>query len=143
MNNKKSNKIENQKHIVEYLIRKFNQNSRPNKEVLHKIASKTKISYQKILKWFLDERFKRNKAHYSHPNHYPIETTKFLLEKYEKQRYPSSDMLRIYANKISLTFKKVQMWFKGRRFNEKKFKRNDRIMFDKGILYILNLINFY
>ena len=39
----------------------------------------------------------------------------FLRKEYEKQPYPSNEMVQIIANKCNLTFKQVTNWFYARR----------------------------
>lgn len=39
----------------------------------------------------------------------------FLQKEYEKQPYPSSEMIQIFANKCNLTSKQVTNWFYVRR----------------------------
>ena len=99
------------------MIRKFNQNSKPYKNEIYKIASKTKCTYQQILKWYSDERFKRYRSRY-----FPEKTTKFLLEEFQKQRYPSPDMIQIFANKLNLTKKQVFRWFSKKRYENSHVK---------------------
>jgi hypothetical protein len=120
LNNKSLNTIENQKYVVDYLIRKFNQNSKPYKKEMYKIASKTKCTYQQILKWYSDERYKMYRSRY-----FPAKTIKFLLEEYEKQRYPSPDMIQIFANKLNLTKKQIARWFNKKRYKNSHVKSNE------------------
>ena len=49
------------KHIVEYLLRKYNQNPRPNSEEIDKMACKTKLTPKQIKRWFKSEWDKRKK----------------------------------------------------------------------------------
>ena len=113
------------------MIKKFNQNPKPYRKEIHKIASKTKCTYQQIIKWFSDERFKRNRDRF-----FPEKTIKFLIEEFEKQRYPSPDTIHLFANKLNLTYKQVLRWFNRRRYNNGITKLND----EKGIFIFNNNI---
>ncbi len=124
MSNKSLNKIENQKHIVDYLIKKYKQNTKPNNQEVYKIASKTKFTCQQIKKWFSDERFKRNRDHC-----FPEKTLNFLIQEFEKQRYPSTEMIQMFANELNLTLKQVMQWFCDRRYKYGHAILNDK----KGI----------
>ncbi len=133
MSNKSLNKIENQKHIVDYLIKKYKQNTKPNNQEVYKIASKTKFTCQQIKKWFSDERFKRNRDRC-----FPEKTLNFLIQEFEKQRYLSPDKIHLFANKLNLTYKQVLRWFNRRRCKNGFTKLNDK----KGI-FIYNKIELF
>ena len=71
--------------------------------------------------WFKHQRckngfFDRNKMNFFGRTHYfPNETKQFLLKEYEKQRYPSTEMTQIFANKLNLKKNQVNSWFCKRR----------------------------
>jgi predicted solute-binding protein len=60
--------------------------------------------------------------------HFPIEKRNFLIQEYEKQQYPSTEMIQMFANELNLTFKQVMQWFCDRRY---KYGHTNVILNDK------------
>ena len=62
---------------------------------------------------------------------FSIEIKSFLIQEYEKQPYPSSEMIQIFANKCNLTSGQVRTWFKDQRYRNSFFNRNKMNFFGR------------
>ena len=65
--------------------------------------------------------------------YFSIEKRNYLIQEYEKQRYPSTDMIQMFANKLNLTFKQVMKWFCEQRY---KNGHTNVILNDKKGIFI-------
>jgi hypothetical protein len=107
--------------IKSFLIQEYEKQPYPSSEMIQIFANKCNLTSGQVRTWFKDQRyrksfFNRNKMNFFGRTHsFPDKTKQFLLKEYEKQRYPSTEMIQIFANKLNLTKNQVNRWFCKRR----------------------------
>lgn len=107
--------------IKSFLIQEYEKQPYPSSEMIQIFANKCNLTSGQVRTWFRDQRyrksfFNRNKMNFFGRTHsFPDKTKQFLLKEYEKQRYPSTEMIQIFANKLNLTKNQVNRWFCKRR----------------------------
>ena len=102
-------------------MQEYEKQQYPRSDMIKIFANKCNLTSDQVRTWFGHQRNRngfvdRNKINLFGRTHYfPDETKQFLLNEYEKQRYPRPDMIQIFANKLNLTKKQVSRWFCKRR----------------------------
>ena len=110
------------------MIKKYKENSRPDRTQIEAICLHTKLNHSQISDWFN----KRRSNLYETQQRIRIseKNIKVLKREYEKDRFPTAEKQKQISNDLKLEFKTVNGWFKYTRqklgHTEKEFKRLDK-----------------
>ena len=106
--------------INKILLKEYENNRYPSEETINELVLKSNLSQIQIKRWFNRTRYKLNKTNrnYQLAN---FKTKQFLLNEYEKNKYPDSKTIERLALETNLSTKKVYNWFRTQR-SELKLK---------------------
>jgi len=131
-NNNKSKPNNNlSEATISYLDKKFQKNQRPTQNEIKLITSNTILTNKQVSNWFLNKRLNEKKIlqpeNKNKITKYQFENTKkeYLLNEYDRNKYPSKQTLERISLEINLTPKQVETWFKNKRhqLDDKKSSR--------------------
>jgi hypothetical protein len=116
---------------ISYLNKKFLKNQRPNQDEIKIITSNTILTNKQVSNWFLNKRLDEKKIlqpkNKTTITKFQFENTKkeYLLNEYDKNKYPNKQTLERISLEINLTPKQVETWFKNKRhqLDDKKSSR--------------------
>jgi len=131
-NNNKSKPNNNlSEATISYLDKKFQKNQRPTQNEIKLITSNTILTNKQVSNWFLNKRLNEKKIlqpeNKNKITKYQFENTKkeYLLNEYDRNKYPSKQTLERISLEINVTQKQVETWFKNKRhqLDDKKSSR--------------------
>ena len=96
-------------------MQEYEKQQYPSSDMIKIFANKCNLTFEQVRTWFRHQRKRNGFVDRNKINYFPDETKQFLLKEYEKKRYPSSDMIQMFANKLNLTYNQVSRWFCKRR----------------------------